>query len=95
MANYPKIFNVVITKKAAKFLELDFNNPYVEFIEVKKNKTFIAKEGVIFEEEKNVAAKLPRRLGNGQLNSCGCLVKFDGVSIMLAQRLDLRNDASV
>ena len=59
VANYPKIFNVVITKKAAKFLELDFNNPYVEFIEVKKNKTFIAKEGVIFEEEKNVAAKLP------------------------------------
>ena len=39
-ADYPKIFNVVISRKIASFLELDFNNPYVEIIEVKKNKTF-------------------------------------------------------
>ena len=36
--NYPKIFNVVISKKIATILELDINNPYVEFLEVKKNK---------------------------------------------------------
>ncbi len=59
LANYPKIFNVVISKKTAKNLGLDFNNPYVEFFEVKKNKTFIAKEGVTFDEEKNVAEKIP------------------------------------
>ena len=58
-ANYPKIFNVVITKKIASILELDINNPYVEIIEIKKNKTFIAKEGNIFEVEKNVAEKAP------------------------------------
>ena len=59
LANYPKIFNVVISKKTAKNLGLDFNNPYVELFEIKKNKTFVAKEGVIFDEEKNVAEKIP------------------------------------
>ena len=58
-ADYPKIFNVVISRKIASFLELDFNNPYVEIIETKKNKTFIAKKSEIFEEEKNVSGKSP------------------------------------
>ena len=58
-ANYPKIFSMVISKKIASFLELDVNNPFVEINEVKKNKTFIAKEGNTFEEEKNVAGKAP------------------------------------
>ena len=40
-AQYPKIFNVVISKKIASILELDVNNPYIEIIEVKKNRTFI------------------------------------------------------
>ena len=59
VANYPKIFNVVISKKAAKNLGLDFNNPYVELFEIKKNITFVAKEGIIFDEEKKVAEKIP------------------------------------
>ena len=58
-ADYPKIFNVVISRKIASFLELDFINPYVEIIETKKNKTFIAKKTEIFEEEKKVAEKVP------------------------------------
>jgi len=57
--NYPKIFNMVITREIASILELDQNNPYVEIFEIKKNKTFIAKEGSIFDEEKNVADKAP------------------------------------
>ena len=56
---YPKIFNIVLSKKIADLLDLDLNNPYVEVIEVKKNKTFIAKESNIFDEEKNVAEKAP------------------------------------
>ena len=59
LANYPKIFNVVISRKTAKNLGLDFNNPYVELFETKKNITFVAKEGVTFDEEKNVAEKIP------------------------------------
>ena len=57
--NYPKIFNIVISKKIATLLELDLNNPFVEIHEVKKNETFIAKEGSMFDEEKNVAEKAP------------------------------------
>ena len=58
-ANYPKIFNVVISKKVASILELNIDNPYVEIIEVKKNRTFVAKESNTFEEEKKVADKAP------------------------------------
>ena len=58
-SKYPKIFNIVISKKIATILELDVNNPYVEVIEVKKNKIFIAKKADIFEEEKKVAENAP------------------------------------
>ena len=58
-ANYPKIFNIVLSKKIATILELDLDNPYVEVFEVKQNKTFIAKEGNIFDEEKQVAESAP------------------------------------
>ena len=57
--NYPKIFNIVLSKKIVTILELDIDNPYVEVFEVKKNKTFIAKEGNTFEEEKKVADIAP------------------------------------
>ena len=58
-ANYPKIFNVVISKKIAMILDIDYENPYVTINEIKKNKTFVAKETSMFEEEKNVANKAP------------------------------------
>ena len=58
-ATFPKIFNIVITERISKTLELDFENPYVEVIELKKNKKFIAKEANIYDEEKNVAEKAP------------------------------------
>tara|TARA_B100000029_G_scaffold510716_1_gene602850 strand:+ start:164 stop:916 length:753 start_codon:yes stop_codon:yes gene_type:complete len=58
-ASYPKIFNVVLSKKAASILKLDHENPLIEIIELKKNKKFIAKEGNTFEEEKIVADKAP------------------------------------
>ena len=38
---------------------MDVNNPYVEVIEVKKNKIFIAKKADIFEEEKKVVENAP------------------------------------
>jgi hypothetical protein len=56
---FPGIFNVVITEKIAKYLEIDSKNPYVEIFEVKINKKFIAKKSTIFKEEVNVAAKVP------------------------------------
>ena len=56
---YPKIFNIVITQEITNILELDLNNPYVEITQVKVNKKFVAKEGTMFNEEKNVASKAP------------------------------------
>ena len=58
-ANYPKIFNILISKKVATILELDIENPLVEINELKINKKFVAKEGNIFDEERNVADKAP------------------------------------
>ena len=58
-ANYPKIFTIVVTEKIASILELDLDNPLVEVIEIKKNKTFIAKKANTYEEEKKVAKKVP------------------------------------
>ena len=56
---YPKIFNLVISEKIAAILDLDINNPYIEVLETKKNKTFVAKEGTTFEEERKVADTAP------------------------------------
>ena len=57
--NYPSIYNIVITKKMADKLELDFNNPYVEVLSIRENDKFIAKEASIFDDEKKVANKVP------------------------------------
>ena len=57
--NYPVIYNSVITKRIAEELELNYEEPYVEIIEIKKNDTFIAKKAKTFNEEKNVANKAP------------------------------------
>jgi len=57
--DFPSLFNAVISKRIATILKLDEENPYIEILEIKKNKTFIAKEGSIFDEERNVAEKVP------------------------------------
>tara|TARA_Y100000590_G_C15683528_1_gene1000708 strand:- start:998 stop:1774 length:777 start_codon:yes stop_codon:yes gene_type:complete len=58
-AKYPGIFNIVVSEKVAEILSLDYNNPYVEVNEIKKNQTFVAKKGKTYEEEKYVAIKVP------------------------------------
>ena len=56
---YPIIYNSVITNRIAEELELNYEDPYVEIIEIRKNDTFISKKAKTFEEEKNVANKAP------------------------------------
>ena len=56
---YPIIYNSVITNRIAEELELNYEDPYVEIIEIRKNDTFIAKKAKTFDEEKNVANKAP------------------------------------
>jgi len=57
--NYSNIFNIVLTEKIAKILELDKKNPYVEILEIKRNKKFVAKESSMFDEERRVAQSAP------------------------------------
>ena len=72
--DYPPIYKIIVSKKIAQTLELDINNPYVEFFVIRKNKTFVAKEAEIFQEEKEVAEKV-------SVNE----VKIDDISISQQQ----------
>ena len=58
-ANYPAFNNSVVSKRIASELELDFDEPYVEILEILNNSSFIAKKAKTFEEEKKVANKAP------------------------------------
>ena len=57
--NYPIIYNSVITDRIAEELELNYDEPYIEIIEIRKNDTFFSKKAKTFDEEKNVANKAP------------------------------------
>ncbi len=56
---YPNIYKILITKPIADELELNPELPLVEIIEVKKNKSFVAKKAKIFNEEKKISSKAP------------------------------------
>ena len=42
IVNYPNFFNVMITKPIADKIGLDYEVPYIEIEEIKKNKSFVA-----------------------------------------------------
>ena len=56
---YPEFYKVLITEAVAQKLKLDTNLPILEILEVKKNKSFIAKEAKTFTEEKKISSKAP------------------------------------
>ena len=56
---FPDFYKILITKKVADKLNLDKNLPLVEVLEIKKNKSFIAKKAKIFNEEKKISSKAP------------------------------------
>ena len=56
---YPEFYKVLITEAVAEKLKLDKNLPILEIVEVKKNKSFIAKEAKTFNEEKKIFSKAP------------------------------------
>jgi len=57
--NYPLFNNSVISTRIAEELNLDIKEPYVEIIAITENSLFIAKKAKTFDEEKNVANKVP------------------------------------
>ena len=51
-AEFPTLYNLLISKSIADKLDLKSNDPFIELISVKKNKSFVAQETKIFKEEK-------------------------------------------
>ena len=56
---FSDFYNCVITNRIAEELSLDPKEPYINLILISQNSTFIAKKAKTFNEEKNVAEKVP------------------------------------
>ena len=56
---YPDFYKILITKEIAKKLNLNTDLPLVEILEIKKNKSFVAKKAKIFNEEKKISSNAP------------------------------------
>jgi hypothetical protein len=57
--NYPDFYKIVITEPVAKKINLKKDIPLIELIEVKKNKSFVAKKTIIYKEEKKIFSNAP------------------------------------
>jgi len=57
--NYPDFYKILITKKVATKLKINEELPLVEILEIKKNKSFVAKKAKIFNEEKKLSSNAP------------------------------------
>ena len=58
-STYPLFNNSVISERIAKELNLDMKEPYVEILSIPDGSMFIAKQAKTFDEEKQVANKVP------------------------------------
>ena len=58
-ALYPSFYNSVVSKRIAKDLEINVDEPYIQILEINKNSTFLANKTKTYDEEKNVAEKAP------------------------------------
>ena len=56
---YPEFYKILITKAVATKLNIDASLPLIEILEIKKNKSFIAKKAKIYHEEKTIPSKAP------------------------------------
>ncbi len=58
-AKYPIFFNSVLSKRIYEELEISISEPYVEITTISENTTFFAKKAKMYDEEKQVAQKVP------------------------------------
>ena len=56
---YPDFYKILITKKVAEKLGIQNDFPLIEILEIKKNKSFIAKKAKIYSEEKKISSNAP------------------------------------
>ncbi len=57
--DYPEFYKIIITDAVADKINLNQNLPLVEVIEIKKNKSFVAKKAKIFKEEEKIHSNAP------------------------------------
>ena len=57
--NYPDFYKIMVTDKVAQELNLTEEFPFVEILELKKNKSFVAKKTKIYKEEEKIHSKAP------------------------------------
>ena len=58
-SNYPDFYKILISKQVARKLNIDPDLPFIEIIEIKKNKSFVAKKTKMFHEEKKISSNAP------------------------------------
>ncbi len=56
---YPEFYKILINDSVAKKLNLNKDLPLVEVLEIKKNKSFVAKKAKIFKEERQLSSNAP------------------------------------
>jgi len=56
---YPEFYKIIITQPVAEEINLKDDLPLVEVIEVKKNKSFVAKKTKIYKEEEKIHSNAP------------------------------------
>ena len=56
---YPDFYKVSISNSVADEINLDKKLPFIEILEVKKNKSFVAKKAKIFNEERKISTNAP------------------------------------
>ena len=56
---YPDFYKILITDAVSQELNLSADLPLVEIVEIKKNKSFVAKKAKIYSEEKKLPSKAP------------------------------------
>ena len=56
---YPDFYKVSISNSVANAINLDKKLPLIEVLEIKKNKSFVAKKAKIFNEEKKITTNAP------------------------------------
>ena len=58
-SKYPDFYNSVVSKRIAKNLDIDSQQPYVEIRTLTHNNSFVINKAKTFDEEKKVANKVP------------------------------------
>jgi rare lipoprotein A (peptidoglycan hydrolase) len=78
---YPEFYKILITQAVADKINLQPDLPLVEIIEVKKNKSFVAKKAKIFKEEEKIHNKAPVDI-----------VKIDNISLIKKNQSKITNE---